>query len=487
MQKRALSLMLTICMGAVLFAGCSDKTPSSSGGGASGGSVEAPPIEKEGYVLDWNDEFDGTELDTKKWLPQYLPHNTSSDSGCMTNYEMGDGTLKLIIDENTPEYFNGGDKGFKVSSIQTYEKNMLHNTNAAGASVVPYDSYTTQYGYFETRYKMPSCGGGGHVAWWMIGTQYDAREDGTGSKQNAEIDVTETFLSAPNLQNPKVHAWSDEDMFEWVQEVPLEGDFVNEWHTYGMEWTPEYLAFFVDGVEIARTNQSPQYEMCILLSMYTNNDETSNYWSGIDNGVYPKVWEIDYFRVYKAEGGYPDAKTKPSEPEPDPAVDGLDVQEIKSNILIDPAADPEFSDIASLATLTYDAETMSGSGLHHLNSSDKVQGAYSYISEDKPELPQEFTFTWDSPQSFNTVNLYSWYSLGQAPTIIELQTQKQGSDEWTSAAAYKVTWKTETDSIEYAQMEVPDADNITGLKIVVRGANLVWDHYVICKVHVYKQ
>ncbi len=440
-------------------------------------------------MLDWHDEFDGTELDTKKWLPQYLPHNTSSDIGCMTTYEMGDGSLKLMITEDTPEYFTGGDVGFKASSIQTYEKNSLHANNAEGATVAPYKSYTTQYGYFETRYKVPSCGGGGHIAWWMVGTQYDAREDGSGSEQNGEIDVTETYLWAPNLQLPKVHAWDDPDLFEWEEaEVALEGDFVNEWHTYAMDWTPDYLAFYVDGEEIARTEQSPQYEMCILLSIYTNNDETSNYWSGIDNGVYPKVWEIDYFRVYKAEGGYPNGKTKPSDPKPDPALEGLEnVQQITSDYMPDADAAPDFADLASSAVLTFDEETMSGNGLANLNSAAKVDPAHAYDSEDKPQLPQEFTLTWDSPQTFNKLQLYAHYALGQAPTVLELKLQKEGSSEWETAAGYQIKWRTNTEAVEYAEMDVPGAEDVTGLKIVVRGANLNWDHYVITKLYVYQE
>lgn len=31
------------------------------------------PTTKEGYTLDFQEEFDGTTLDTNKWLPYYLP------------------------------------------------------------------------------------------------------------------------------------------------------------------------------------------------------------------------------------------------------------------------------------------------------------------------------------------------------------------------------------------------------------------------------
>jgi hypothetical protein len=62
----------------------------------------------------------------------------------------------------------------------------------------------------------------------------------------------------------------------------------------------------VDGVEVARTEQAPQYEMCMILSMYV----APGTWTGEPNDVYPKTWDIDYVRVYKAEAGYGETETE---------------------------------------------------------------------------------------------------------------------------------------------------------------------------------
>ena len=105
---------------------------------------------------------------------------------------------------------------------------------------------------------------------------------------------------------------------------------------------------------------------------------------------------------------------------------------------------------------------------------------------DNPDLPDEYTFTWDSPQNVDMVNLYSYYSTGQAPTQIELQVQKEGG-EWTTAGSYDITWNLETATNEYAKMAVSGGDNITALKVIVKDANLKWKHYVIQKIHIYKQ
>ena len=65
---------------------------------------------------------------------------------------------------------------------------------------------------------------------------------------------------------------------------------------------PGYTLIFddeFDGKRIAHTDESPDYEMCMLLGLYTRCD-----WDGVDNEVYPKTFSIDYIRVYRKSKGY---------------------------------------------------------------------------------------------------------------------------------------------------------------------------------------
>ena len=292
--------ILLVCVGAMVLSGCGKNAEPEKQQ-----DVTAAPT-KEGYDLDWHDEFDGTTLDSTKWLNKSLPHRSTSEEACTAKYTMEDGVLKLYIDRTTPNFYDGSEGGLRTSGIQTYSKNGLHIDETV-TEVEPFRGYTTKYGYFEMRCKIPSCGGGGAVAWWLVGTEYDTGEDGANSKQNAEIDIIETWFSEPNIHEPKVHPWNDPNMEKWygpgVSKVTLEGDYVNEWHTYAMNWTPDELIFYVDDKEVGRTEQSPQYEMCMLLNVYTNDDPS--YWAGgAESDVYPKEWEIDYIRVFKDKNGY---------------------------------------------------------------------------------------------------------------------------------------------------------------------------------------
>lgn len=267
--------------------------------------------EEEGYVLDFSTEFNDGKLDEEYWLAQYLPHCTTNTAGSSARYKVEDGCLNLYITKDSPDYF-GGQPGsvdpdnllWIANGIQTWEKNNLHPGGAQQMEVELFEGYDTQYGYFEIRMKMPDTKGGGYAAWWLIGTEDDNTPDGTKTKQNGEIDVLETFFDNPGVFHPKVHAWDDPNLNEWSSEVNLKGfskNYVDEFHTYAMDWRPEGITFYVDGKEVAQTEESPQYRMCMILSMYINSDFSG--WDEPEN-KYPIEWLIDYVRVYKDINGY---------------------------------------------------------------------------------------------------------------------------------------------------------------------------------------
>ena len=441
-----------------------------NGNESTSADVPANPIEKEGYELIFSDEFDGEEIDIKKWLPQYFPHSTTVASACQTTYRMEDGSLCLYIDEDTENFSESTE--MKVSSIQTFEKNLLHPNTADVTNVVPYESFACQYGYFEMRAKMPNCGGGGHVAWWMVGTQDDAREDGTMSSQNGEIDILETTFEYPNVFSPKVHAWDDKDLFAYKDEIGLEGTYDDSYHIYAMEWTPSGLTFFVDGKEVCSTTNSPQYRMAMFLGIYTDCVD----FTGAANKVYPKEFFVDYVRVYQDENGYPDGITKDTTPvvlEKDLAT------QYKSAMLGDAEIAQTQVNQLSSATVLLNGETADVAGLCDGDYT------YGYVSPDTVELPDEYTFTWDSPVSADKLRLACNSAVGQAPTYMEVQTKTTNGD-WKSVTNCNVTWNTISESYEYIDIPI-DASNIIGLKLIIKEANLEWKHYVISELKLFME
>ena len=76
----------------------------------------ANPINKPGYILEWNDEFEGAELDSSKWLPYYLPQWSSRERSA-PKYSFRDGALVLQITEDQQPWCPEFDGEVKASSI----------------------------------------------------------------------------------------------------------------------------------------------------------------------------------------------------------------------------------------------------------------------------------------------------------------------------------------------------------------------------------
>ncbi len=252
---------------------------------ASTQEIPANPLNKEGWKLDFNDEFNGEELDEKVWLPYYLPHMTSRKKAA-ADYEFRDGAIVIKIEKDHPVYNDRWGR-LVVSSIQSFEVNGLHHPAGDGGHEEPmFDGYTTKYGYFEIRAKIPG-GKGGHVAWWMIGCQ-------DKPSQSAEIDIVENPFHLTKQMYANIHAWKDPNIAGEKIRNPLDFDLADSWHIYGFEWDENGIKFYVDNELIAESKNSPDYRMCTLLGLYRDCG-----WDGENDNVYPKEFVVDYFRVYK--------------------------------------------------------------------------------------------------------------------------------------------------------------------------------------------
>ena len=269
-------------------------------------AVETPDAgpTKAGYTLDFNEEFSGTSLDTETWLPYYLPHWASDRESSAARYTVANGLLTERIDADTPAWNPEYDTTVKVSSIQTYNANWWHRFNADmpnDHNEPTFDGYSTKYGYIEMRAKLSNTGGGGHQALWLVGT-----DDTSSASANPEIDMLETFFSKPDTWRIAAYNWGSPDFIPYWDgcECQTTGSPTSEFHVYGMDWSPTELKFYYDGVLVRTIADAPNQAMGIILGIYTDAG------SGVHNNVWPKSWAVDYLRVFKKNGGYPEAEYK---------------------------------------------------------------------------------------------------------------------------------------------------------------------------------
>lgn len=176
------------------------------------------------WVLTFHDEFDGRGLDRSKWSNGFgWGQDTRSDYGWCdpANNVVSGGVLVQRIDDRP----QGGQR-FSVGCVHTRNK------------------FAQQYGYWEARIRAAGCYGA-RTAFW--GKPND-------ESWPPEIDVVEVNGEGPQTREAKftVH-WRNNGRKRQSQGRYNGPDLSDGFHTYGAEWTPDGVTFFVDGVERWRT------------------------------------------------------------------------------------------------------------------------------------------------------------------------------------------------------------------------------------------
>jgi hypothetical protein len=253
----------------------------------------------EGYEPEFADEFDGETLDERRWLPYYLPQ-WSGRAAAAARYELRGGCLRLRIDADQPPWCPELDGSVRVSSLQTglfagpvgsgIGQHRFHPEAVVREAQENVRLYTPRYGLIELRARA-SIDAHSMVALWMIGYEDEPQ-------RSAEICVCEIFgrdvRPGAAAVGMGVHPFADPSITDDFAAVPLELD-INEFHVYAARWTPDGVAFLVDGRVVRTVDQSPDYPLQLMLSVYDFPD-------GPEPGpadAYPKEFIVDYVRGYR--------------------------------------------------------------------------------------------------------------------------------------------------------------------------------------------
>ena len=267
---------------------------------------DVPPVDKPGYRLIFQDEFDGETLDDSRWVPQYLSSWAQKPELAEPTYIMENGLMRLQIFAETQPWCPEYDGETVVSGFTTGDRNALHNWNGTNAVRNPVEMQAThlnQYGYYEIRAKGQS-GSARHAAWWLLGFEDVPAE-------SAEIDIFEILGNNSHKVPVNFHAWNDPDApdgggFSYTNR---QMDFHEEFHIYGFNWiegggqgeAPDKMEFYVDGVKTGERNVNIDYPVLQLFSLY---EKRAGGWTGIWlPKPYPNTFDIDYVRVYKLVPG----------------------------------------------------------------------------------------------------------------------------------------------------------------------------------------
>jgi beta-glucanase (GH16 family) len=238
--------------------------------------LSAPPTSN--YRLVWSDEFDGTEMDGSKWGYTSLGPRVDGVN-VREAIEVGDGNLRIIISQVGNEYHSG-----MISTRGNFEPT---------------------YGYFEARVRLQKTVGFWSAFWLQspsISRVGDTRANGT------EVDIYEYRMSAPYVLMHNMHWDGYGSDHKWTGVSPFHANINDlQFHTVGLEWTPDRWTFYVDDHVTWSTDTAPSNRSeYILLSAEVGT------WAGlISEAVLPDTVLFDYVRVYQSTGQDTDPRMAP--------------------------------------------------------------------------------------------------------------------------------------------------------------------------------
>jgi len=241
------------------------------------------------------DEFNGSALDTTKWsahdhfcgtrnseLQAYVPENVLIQNGL----------LRLKLEKRAVSY--------------SYCGNPTNTKSYASGIIISQGKFAQKYGYWEINCKLPR-GKSAWPAFWGLPEPYswppefDVFEHINGG-DGANTCVEHGWIHANNYPactgggnggSPWMGAWCDVDM-------------TSSFHNIGMLWTPDSVAFFVNGMRSRDQNglipavkqyQNPNcaHFMLVNLALSQNNGGPA----ASTDAMMPVYFDVDWIKVWQ--------------------------------------------------------------------------------------------------------------------------------------------------------------------------------------------
>ena len=244
-----------------------------------------PPATDTVKKLVWSDEFNsGSRPDTTKWV-----YNIGTGSNGWGN--------------NEAQYYTGDSTNARIENgnlIIEARKEIKGGKSYTSARMITQGKASWTYGRFEIRAKLPK-GVGTWPAIWMLGDNITT----VGWPTCGEIDIMEHVGKEQDMvlwsTHSKLNNWSlgtqktNKSIIEGVS---------TDFHIYKMEWSKDYIQFFVDGkLYYTSPNEgkgsdyypfnAPQF---LLLNLAIGGNLGG---PTINDAIFPCRMEVDYVRVYQ--------------------------------------------------------------------------------------------------------------------------------------------------------------------------------------------
>lgn len=253
-----------------------------------------PPGEWE---MVWNDEFEGTELNTEKWLYRQHRFGAVVPQWCPEAVVVRDGHLELLAMEKDGEYYCGAIQTGANSMDMPKQKLCWHDELSWNIGPLKKPTFEHTYGYWEARCKLPTQHGWWGAFWLQsstIGTCLDPARAGV------EFDVLESFKrNGEIVQNLHWGGYGEDHQHDGSGPFQVD-DWQSGWHNYGVNWTPEAVVFYLDGKETWRSSAAvPHCPQFLLLTTEIQGAQGGQQKGDrIKSAALPDRFMVDHVRVF---------------------------------------------------------------------------------------------------------------------------------------------------------------------------------------------
>jgi beta-glucanase (GH16 family) len=247
---------------------------------ASGNPYTYPQQPPGPWRMVWNDEFDGSTLDSTKWVQETGGNgwgNAELEYYTNGGHNVSVANGYLVIEARAESY---GGRAYTSARLKT---------QGLGA---------WKYGRFEARIKIPR-GQGLWPAFWMLGDNIPQ----VGWPTCGEIDIMENIGKEPSTVHGTMHGPGYSGASGISSPYALAtGAFADTFHVFAVEWEPNTVRWYVDSALYKTVSSADvpgtwvfDHPFFILL-----NVAVGGYWPGNPDGttVFPQTMRVDYVRVY---------------------------------------------------------------------------------------------------------------------------------------------------------------------------------------------
>jgi beta-glucanase (GH16 family) len=233
----------------------------------------------KGKKLVWEENFKGKELNKNNW-------NVELGDGC-PNCGWGNNERQLYSNDNHQLI----DGKLVITAKKEADKYTSTRINTKGKKEF-------QYGYFETKAKLP-VGYGIWPAFWMLGANIDK----VGWPKCGEIDILEYVGKEPHVVFTSLHTQDSHGNTINTKKTTIE-TIEQGFHLYAIDWTKDKIDFFVDNKlvytfsPVTKTEDIWPYNQpfFFLVNMAIGGDFGG---PKVNDMIFPQEFIIDYIKVYQ--------------------------------------------------------------------------------------------------------------------------------------------------------------------------------------------